>query len=86
MLALVSALYLRTAETHARAMLETCGQLASGLGATQKNSEDKDKKDVKKGDEQSRRDATTGGSIGNAPLGLWVGQQFLGKEFSLLSL
>lgn len=65
-------------------MLETCGQLASGLGATQKNSEDKDKKDVKKGDEQSRRDATTGGSIGNATLGLWVGQQFLGKEFSLL--
>ncbi|KAH8111978.1 hypothetical protein DFH11DRAFT_1512413 [Phellopilus nigrolimitatus] len=66
-LALVSALYLRTAEKHARAMLETCGQLAAGLGATPKSSKE---------ERASKSDKSTT-PIGNAPLGLWVGQRFL---------
>ncbi|THH06827.1 hypothetical protein EW145_g3811 [Phellinidium pouzarii] len=66
-LALISALYLRTAEDHARAMLETCRQLAAGLGAPQKSSKDG----------QPPKDDTSNIPTGNAPLGLWVGQRLL---------
>ncbi|KLO07025.1 hypothetical protein SCHPADRAFT_837227 [Schizopora paradoxa] len=64
-LALISNLYLRTAETHARAMLDTCGQIAAGLGAPAQKSETKQKTKVPEG------------PVGNAYLGLWVGEQFL---------
>ncbi|KAI5120577.1 hypothetical protein M0805_002527 [Coniferiporia weirii] len=69
-LALVSALYLRTAEKHARAMLETCGQLAAGLGAPQRPPSSR---------EGQLSDTASGNDVpvGNAPLGLWVGERFL---------
>ena len=69
-LALIAAHYLHTAGDHARTMLQTCEQLAAGLGAP------------------STKDATTTGAngkstqpivVGNAPLGLWVGERFLGE-------
>lgn len=68
MLALISNLYLRTAETHARSMLDACGQIAAGLGAPAQ------KQDVKS--------KIPDGSVGNANLGLWVGEQFLGMSLS----
>ena len=78
-LALVSAHYLHTAGDHARAMLQTCEQLAAGLGATAKGI-------VSSGD---RAPATAPPpspstvSVGNAPLGLWVGERFLGESSAL---
>ena len=73
-LALVSALYFRTAPDHARQMLETCGTIAAGMGAV-----------AKKGDKKSEKEG--GGeesSVGNAVLGLWVGQRFLGGWLNVL--
>ncbi len=69
-LALVAAHYLHTAGDHARTMLQTCEQLAAGLGAppvkgtttTSKNGE-----------------GAMPIVVGNAPLGLWVGERFLGE-------
>ncbi|RDX44285.1 hypothetical protein OH76DRAFT_1359850 [Lentinus brumalis] len=67
-LALIAAHYLHTAGDHARSMLQTCEQLAAGLGAP------------------PTKGATTPGEngkaatpivVGNAPLGLWVGERFL---------
>lgn len=68
MLALISNLYLRTAETHARSMLDACGQIAAGLGAPAQKPENK----------QDAKSKIPDGSVGNASLGLWVGEQFLG--------
>ncbi|KAG8790713.1 hypothetical protein FRC12_011218 [Ceratobasidium sp. 428] len=52
--------YMHTAETHAGTMLGTVKQLAAGMGAVEKG---KEGESGKKGS----------GSVGNAPLGLWVG-------------
>lgn len=73
-LALISSLYIRTASDHARTMLETCGQLAAGLGAPAQK-------------QQNDADAATSSSnepprpSGNLPLCLWVGERFLGSFF-----
>ena len=71
-LALVSAHYLHTAGDHARSMLQTCEQLAAGLGAP-----------ATKGAPSAV--SVDGGKgypapvvVGNAPLGLWVGERFMG--------
>ncbi|CDO77305.1 hypothetical protein BN946_scf184753.g55 [Trametes cinnabarina] len=67
-LALIAAHYLHTAGDHARTMLQTCEQLAAGLGAPAT---------------KDTLSAATPGSqgaivpVGNAPLGLWVGERFL---------
>ncbi|TDL19376.1 hypothetical protein BD410DRAFT_752259 [Rickenella mellea] len=91
-LALVSALYIRTAGEHARKMLETCGQLAAGLGApstkdtsitsnSNSNNRDQVAKDKDKqaglGNASMATTTTTTTTTGNVPLGLWVGRQFL---------
>ena len=68
-LALISALYLRTAERHARDMLNSCGQIAAGLGAVPK---------AKEG-----TGGTPSGPVGSAVLGLWVGEQFVGEVHSV---
>ena len=63
-------------------MLETCAQLAAGLGATAK----KDDTQAASGSSPSKGDrGSSVVSVGNAPLGSWVGQRFLGKS-SLCSL
>ena len=67
-LALVSAHYLHTAGDHARGMLQTCEQLAAGLGAPLKPVGAPSAPAV-----DGAKDA-----VGNAPLGLWVGERFLG--------
>lgn len=67
-LALVAAHYFHTAGDHAYKMLLTCEQLASGLGAPATKSK-------------------AGGSaatVGNARLGLWVGQKLLGETCGYL--
>ena len=56
-------------------MLETCGQIAAGLGAVQKGGASKDDSQAEHGKDGQASSAT---SVGNAPLGLWVGQRFLG--------
>uniref|UniRef100_A0A5K1JYP9 Probable 3-oxoacyl-[acyl-carrier-protein] reductase oxidoreductase (EC) n=1 Tax=Ganoderma boninense TaxID=34458 RepID=A0A5K1JYP9_9APHY len=72
-LALVSAHYLHTAGDHARAMLQTCEQLAAGLGATAKAGAS-----ANSGPGTTTTTPTTAAaSVGNAPLGLWVGERFL---------
>lgn len=63
-LALIASHYFHTAGDHALEMLQTCEQLAAGLGAPT----DKSKHDSK--------DVAV--PVGNAPLGLWVGERFLG--------
>ena len=80
-LALVSAHYLHTAGDHARAMLQTCEQLAAGLGATAKAVT------TSSGGEEAGKTAAAAmpaavASVGNAPLGLWVGERFLGERFA----
>ena len=69
-LALISAHYFHTSGDHALQMLQTCGQLAAGLGAPSSH----------------ERGAVNDGSIkvGNARLGLWVGQMFLGMSQLLM--
>ncbi|KAI0370118.1 hypothetical protein BV20DRAFT_944899 [Pilatotrama ljubarskyi] len=63
-LALIAAHYLHTAGDHARTMLQTCEQLAAGLGAP-----------PTKGASQGAKGTPI--VVGNAPLGLWVGERFL---------
>ncbi|KAI0352218.1 hypothetical protein OH77DRAFT_1485975 [Trametes cingulata] len=63
-LALIAAHYLHTAGDHARTMLQTCEQLAAGLGAP-----------PTKGASQGAKGTPV--VVGNAPLGLWVGERFL---------
>jgi hypothetical protein len=67
-LALISAHYFHTSGDHALHMLQTCEQLAAGLGAP-----------VSK-DEGGKSGST---KVGNARLGLWVGQMFLGALSSV---
>ena len=72
-LALISAHYLHTSGDHARTMLQTCEQLAAGLGAPA----------IKAAPVPANGKAQAQGSpgpvvVGNAPLGLWVGERFLG--------
>lgn len=71
-LALTSSRYLHTASEHAKKMLETCRQLAAGLGARAISDDHPD-------DGLPRPPGITE-SLGNAPLGLWVGEQFLGAS------
>ncbi|KAL1950914.1 hypothetical protein VTO73DRAFT_63 [Trametes versicolor] len=65
-LALIAAHYLHTAGDHARTMLQTCEQLAAGLGAP-----------PTKGTGATQNAKSTPVVVGNAPLGLWVGERFL---------
>ncbi|KAI0776328.1 hypothetical protein BD413DRAFT_470228 [Trametes elegans] len=65
-LALVAAHYLHTAGDHARTMLQTCEQLAAGLGAP-----------AVKGTGAASQVSRGTVAVGNAPLGLWVGERFL---------
>ncbi|KAH9854482.1 hypothetical protein C2E23DRAFT_726704 [Lenzites betulinus] len=65
-LALIAAHYLHTAGDHARTMLQTCEQLAAGLGAPST-----------KGAAASQAGRNPPVAVGNAPLGLWVGERFL---------
>lgn len=62
-LALIAAHYFHTAGDHALSMLQTCEQLAAGLGAPAAKSS------------APGPSAPTG----NVRLGLWVGQKFLGE-------
>jgi len=69
-LALIASHYFHTAGAHALEMLQTCEQLAAGLGASPKaplSSSGQENSDQKQ--------ATT--VVGNAPLGLWIGERFL---------
>ncbi|KAG9080326.1 hypothetical protein FRC06_006783 [Ceratobasidium sp. 370] len=59
--AMSAAHYMHTAETHAGTMLGTVKQLAAGMGA------------VEKGKDGDMGKNAGSGSVGNAPLGLWVG-------------
>lgn len=68
-LALIAAHYLHTAGDHARTMLQTCEQLAAGLGAP-----------PTKGTGATQNTKSTPVVVGNAPLGLWVGERFLGES------
>ena len=84
-LALVSAHYLHTAGDHARAMLQTCEQLAAGLGAAAKAAATV----IAGGGDRApattptpSASPSTALSVGNAPLGLWVGERFLGERFA----
>ncbi|GJE89523.1 hypothetical protein PsYK624_056250 [Phanerochaete sordida] len=61
-LALIAAQYFHTSGDHALQMLQTCEQLAVGLGAPASKSTEKE---------------NGPSAVGNARLGLWVGQKFL---------
>lgn len=74
MIALTSAHYVHTASDHAGMMLDTARQLAAGMGAAPSSSSST----------QPTQSSTTTTStttmihepLGNAPLGLWVGEKF----------
>ncbi|KZT02078.1 uncharacterized protein LAESUDRAFT_662657 [Laetiporus sulphureus 93-53] len=68
-LALIASHYFHTAGDHAREMLQTCEQLAAGLGAPATKGAPSNNG---KGPKQEQPVA-----IGNAPLGLWIGERFL---------
>jgi len=67
-LALLSNLYLLTASEHAQLMLRMCRQLAAGLGAP-----------VIRSEPDQASEAENAQVVGNAPLGLWVGERFVGE-------
>jgi tetratricopeptide (TPR) repeat protein len=69
-MALVAAQYICTARDHAADMLDTCEQLAAGMGASDRKQKGSEKENVRQGEE------TMG--VGNAQLRLWVGERFLG--------
>ncbi|KAG1829018.1 hypothetical protein DFJ58DRAFT_294315 [Suillus subalutaceus] len=73
LLAQVGAQYLHTAPAHAMETLAVCETLGAGMGAKQKDV------DGGKGKGKEKENGTDGGdgSIGNAPLRLWVGERFL---------
>lgn len=71
-LALISAHYFHTAGDHALSMLQACEQIAAGLGAP-----------AKKHVEGSSSAAQV--AVGNARLGLWVGQKYLGEWARVVS-
>ncbi|KAF9812532.1 hypothetical protein IEO21_06171 [Rhodonia placenta] len=66
-LALIASQYFHTAGDHALEMLQTCEQLAAGLGAPPNKPAPK---------EPGQKHAAPV-LVGNAPLGLWVGERFL---------
>ena len=64
-LARVSAHYFHTSGDHALSMLQSCEQLAAGHGAPSSK------------EKAANKDASM--MVGNARVGLWVGQKFLGE-------
>lgn len=74
MIALTSAHYVHTASDHAKMMLDTARQLAAGMGAPA----------VKPSNVATQTQRTDDPSVlGNAPLGLWVGERFHGMPVEL---
>ncbi|KAG2350400.1 hypothetical protein BDR05DRAFT_1054523 [Suillus weaverae] len=74
LLAQVGAQYLHTAPAHAMETLAVCETLGAGMGAKPKDVDGG--KGKGKGKEKDDTDGGDG-SIGNAPLRLWVGERFL---------
>lgn len=71
-LAQIASHYFHTAGDHAIEVLQTCEQLAAGLGAPPAK--------LSVGAPSSRdQNQAAPVVIGNAPLGLWVGERFLGS-------
>ncbi|KAI8980607.1 hypothetical protein BD414DRAFT_464741 [Trametes punicea] len=70
-LALIAAHYLHTAGDHALTMLQTCEQLAAGLGAPPSKDKCNSASPIVAGPEVPSI------TVGNAPLGMWVGERFL---------
>ncbi|KAG1902737.1 uncharacterized protein F5891DRAFT_1215571 [Suillus fuscotomentosus] len=75
LLAQVGAQYLHTAPAHAMETLAVCETLGAGMGAKQKDVDGV--KGGGKGKEKERDMDGSDGSLGNAPLRLWVGERFL---------
>lgn len=75
-IALTSAHYVHTASDHAQMMLATAQQLAAGMGAPV----------AKNQDGASPDPSGQAPELGNAPLGLWVGERFHGTCSRLLQL
>ncbi|KAG1786474.1 uncharacterized protein HD556DRAFT_1053488 [Suillus plorans] len=75
LLAQVGAQYLHTAPAHAMETLAVCETLGAGMGAKQKDVDGV--KGGGKGKEKERDTDGSDGSLGNAPLRLWVGERFL---------
>ncbi|CCM03812.1 uncharacterized protein FIBRA_05961 [Fibroporia radiculosa] len=71
-LAMIASHYFHTAGDHALEMLQTCEQLAAGLGAPSTKSS-KAKAASRSGESENAALVP----VGNAPLGLWVGERFL---------
>jgi hypothetical protein len=70
-IALTSAHYVHTASDHAKMMLDTARQLAAGMGAPA----------VKPSNASTQTQSMGDPSVlGNAPLGLWVGERFHGMS------
>jgi hypothetical protein len=69
-LALVAAHYLHTAGDTAEQMLRTCRQLAGGLGGPVSGAPSA---------AANKEGISAGRSLGNAVLGLWIGEKFLGE-------
>lgn len=72
-IALTSAHYVHTASDHAKMMLDTARQLAAGMGAPS----------VKYEVTQKQYKTQEAPELGNAPLGLWVGERFQGTSTML---
>ncbi|PCH34372.1 hypothetical protein WOLCODRAFT_113675 [Wolfiporia cocos MD-104 SS10] len=72
-LTLISSHYFHTAAEHALGMLKTAEQLAAGLGAppAKPSSGTSDPKPINSSESHQKN------SVGNAPLGLWVGERSL---------
>jgi hypothetical protein len=70
---------MHTAEGHAREMLETCGQLAAGLGARGKSERSRSSKENHRTMSSDADTTMDMDGVGNAPLRLWVGQQLQGE-------
>lgn len=68
-IALTSAHYVHTASGHAGMMLDTARQLAAGMGALSSKS-------------KNTGSGGAGEALGNAPLGLWIGEKFHGEGLS----
>jgi hypothetical protein len=84
-LALVAAYYLHTAPDSAQTMLRTARQLAAGLGAPPKDAKPVlSQASTSSPSSQTQTQTQAAGAavgalvVGNAPLGMWVGERFLG--------
>lgn len=73
-IALTSAHYVHTASDHAKMMLDTARQLASGMGAPV----------AKHGSTSQATSTEDSPAFGNVPLGLWVGERFYGELYMAL--